>query len=469
MTRGRLFVPAIATAILASLAAYAWPFTIDDAYIPCRYAANLAAGRGLVWQPGDAEPAQGVTSIAWPLILALVRSVGVRDLPAAAKLLGLACGLACVAWILARAARSVGGGRVAVLALACLAPSLSAAAYSVAGLETSAFTLLVTLAACSAMRRPGMAGLIAGSSFAVRPEGAVVLIALAAVVPGRRRVRFLAAAVVPVAAALLVQWMAFGRLVPDTFHARAAPPGAGLAYVAGALVPTGAAFLWPLALVAAARRSLRPMVAVVVALVAAVAWEGGDWMPGWRFLVPVWPLTSLLAAHGAMVGRVRLGRRRLAFAPLGLLGLGALVGCLSTLASLPDVRTAGIERERGAPRLVAALRRLDARTVALVDVGYVGWSGFETVDLGGLTDRRIARAPGVYLDKEVDEAYLLARRPDAIVLHVEGPRGRGMFPVERRVASMPAVLRDYRLAVEVQRAPTYRYLVLRRSPGSSGG
>jgi uncharacterized membrane protein len=114
------------------------------------------------------------------------------------------------------------------------------AAYSVGGLETMAFTLLVTVAACS-VRRPGMAGLCAGASFAVRPEGALVLLVLAAVLPARGRVRFLALGLGPVAATLLVQWIAFGTLVPDTFHARAAPPGAGIDYVASALIPTGVA------------------------------------------------------------------------------------------------------------------------------------------------------------------------------------------------------------------------------------
>jgi hypothetical protein len=160
---------------------------------------------------------------------------------------------------------------------------------------------------------------------------------------------------------------------------------------------------------------------------------------------------------------VRLRRR--AGAVLGAAGLAAacLLAAETTAVVMPDVRAAGIEREAAAPRLVRALRRLGVRHVALVDVGFVGWAGrFRTTDLAGLTDRTIARAPGVYLDKRVDERYLLARAPDAIVLHVEGDGFVGMFPVEQRVAAMPRIAELFGVAATVHRSEQYSYLVLVR-------
>jgi hypothetical protein len=258
--------------------------------------------------------------------------------------------------------------------------------------------------------------------------------------------------------------VAFGAVVPDTLAARRAPPGAGLEYLASALVPTGAILWWPLAIAGGLlSRSRRTALALVVALVVGVAAVGGDWMPGWRFLVPVWPLTVWLAARGALALRLRVRRR--AGAVLVVVGIAGacLLGAATTVATLPEIRAAGLERARTAPRLVAALRRLGVRHVALVDVGWVGWSGgFRTTDLAGLTDRTVARAPGVYLDKHIEEGYLRARAPDAIVLHTEGRGAVGMFPVERRVAAMPRVAERYTLAETVERSARYHYLVLRR-------
>jgi hypothetical protein len=458
----RIVLPLTAASVSCALSLYAWPFTIDDAYIPCRYAAHLAGGQGLTWNAGDRV--QGVTGFAWTLVLAALRFLGVHDLPSAAKILGLASGLACVAWVVAQARRAAGGRPIALGALLATAGSLSVVVYGIAGLETMAFTLLVTAAAASAVRAPVCAGVLAGLSIAVRPEGALVLGVLCATAGAGRGRKVLAGGLAPAALALLVPWIAWGTLLPNTWFARAAPPGAGFAYLTGALLPTGAIGFWPLAIAGGRRGRFWPMLAVVAALVVATAIEGGDWMPGWRFLVPVWPLTGWLAARGAFVLRLRLGRTRARWAPSVILAAAAGIGLLSTAAILPTVRAAGIERARTAPRLVRALQRRQVHTVALVDVGYVGWAGgFETVDLGGLTDRRIARAAGTYLDKEVDEASLLSRRPDAIVLHAEGPRGEGMFPVERRVAAMPGVVRSFRLVATVRRSAAYRYLVLARA------
>src|SRR5688500_13088741 len=133
-------------AIVAALGAWAWPFTIDDAYIPCRYARHLAEGRGLVWQPG--ERAAGGTGLAWTRGLAGAHAAGVRDLPAVAKAAGLLAALAVVFVVVARARRAAGGRRGgALVTLLLAAPSLSTVVYGVAGLETCAFALAVTVAA----------------------------------------------------------------------------------------------------------------------------------------------------------------------------------------------------------------------------------------------------------------------------------------------------------------------------------
>jgi len=133
------------------------------------------------------------------------------------------------------------------------------------------------------------------------------------------------------------------------------------------------------------------------------------------------------------------------------------------------VRAAGEARER-VGRPLARFLASRARTVALVDVGFLAWAGgFDVVDLGGITEDGVARRPGPHLGKRIDAAWLLARAPDALVLHAAVPpevapdgtlRTLAGYPVERRVAAMPWVRARFRVARVMPYAPGYVYVVL---------
>jgi hypothetical protein len=46
-------------------------FTLfDDAMISLRYARNLTEGHGLVWNPGENPPVEGITNPLWTLFMA---------------------------------------------------------------------------------------------------------------------------------------------------------------------------------------------------------------------------------------------------------------------------------------------------------------------------------------------------------------------------------------------------------------
>src|SRR5207249_10253554 len=72
---------------------------VDDAFISFRYAANLAGGRGLVFNEG--ERVEGYTDFLWVVLLAACRFLG-ADIAAASQALGLLFSLACLitaAWV----------------------------------------------------------------------------------------------------------------------------------------------------------------------------------------------------------------------------------------------------------------------------------------------------------------------------------------------------------------------------------
>ena len=63
---------------MAALVAYGlWGFSYDDAFVTYRYADNLAAGRGLVFNPG--EPVLGTTAPGWAVVLAAATRPATRS------------------------------------------------------------------------------------------------------------------------------------------------------------------------------------------------------------------------------------------------------------------------------------------------------------------------------------------------------------------------------------------------------
>lgn len=148
----------------------AGPHPVDDAYITFRYARNLAAGLGMVYNPG--EQVLGTSTLLYTIYLAaLVRLFGPGGLPIYALLTSaLADGLAVV--LLGQIARRLHAppGWIALsLLLQALAPL--GIRYAVGGLETSLVTAVllgVTLAHLA--RRNSLAASLAGAAVLLRPD-----------------------------------------------------------------------------------------------------------------------------------------------------------------------------------------------------------------------------------------------------------------------------------------------------------
>ena len=98
----RLRRRALVTAALLLLAlVHGWHFRqhlTDDAFIPFRYLANLFAGHGLVYNPG--ERVWGYTNFLWIALLAPPIAGGIDPL-AAARALGLLSNAVVLVWVLA--------------------------------------------------------------------------------------------------------------------------------------------------------------------------------------------------------------------------------------------------------------------------------------------------------------------------------------------------------------------------------
>jgi len=216
--------------LLAAVIACRWAAvracpTYDDAFITYRYAANLAAGNGLVFNAGAPwEPVLGTTTLLYSLVMATFAKLGF-GLVSASLVFDIACDVVS-AWLLVRLlrARPVAAS-AAVLGFAAL-PEL--ARISVGGMESPLF-LVCALGACVAAdaRRPGLAGWLAAATCLVRPEG-ILLAAILFLAQARKPkdlVRFTLPIFVVGVLAVAVLTYVYGTPIPQSVTAKSAMQG----------------------------------------------------------------------------------------------------------------------------------------------------------------------------------------------------------------------------------------------------
>ena len=464
---------------VAAWLAYMAVFQVDDAYIVYRYAANLASGDGLVFNPGTRV--EGVSCFLWTVLLSPFAFFGL-PLPVVAPVLTALAGLAMIVLLPATSATITGRtedgwDRLAPVLLLCH-PSF--AYWSVGGLETVPFALLMLLAlhdqareiARGAGRR---SALWVGLATLVRPETPILA---AALLTGRwfdrrdrepqRTLRDLGLWS-GVVALFFLPFLAFRRLyfgawLPNTYYAKTGQGlmsnlQAGVSYsreFLSSLVPgfgvandltafLGMVLLVILLAYGLPRRGLRSASLLVLAIGAAVLFEGGDWMVLHRFWVPALaPLCLLIAALAREIATA-LPRFRPAVAGLMvLLALGSVTAAVMKRNG-PNGLKVNAAGYRHAHHEIAEFLRQRARPddlVALMDVGIIGYeSGLPVLDISGLTEPEIARAPGGFLEKRYPVESLLARSPRFFVL-VDG------FRIDEAIMKDPSFLRDYRLVLE---------------------
>lgn len=401
------------TALAGAFGAWRYRWLCDDAHISFRYAENLAAGRGLVFN--TAERVEGFTNFLWTVWIALGVRLGVTAESWAigwgvASFAG-ACGV--LAWIALRDARADEDGALPLpWAGIVLALHPDAMVFGTSGLETGPLmcALVVVLALVtrrpstagpsSRGRRAAVAGLVAGIAAGLRPDAVllapiVALVPLLPRLPGLRRL-------VPAAsgedgdaepwdlrcslwflAGVAAIWLPlngfrvayFGDFFPNTYYAKSADRAwwdQGLLYLGAYYQRYGAHLCGiPLALAAVAAGDPRrrwPEIYIGLGFVLLytlyVTRVGGDFMYA-RLLIPTAPLLAAVAGAG-------LEARPLAWRAV----FGALIVGLPWVVPSPlgiELREAGISDERAFYATPRRAEILEARrrvvTTYLSDTG----------------------------------------------------------------------------------------------------
>jgi len=433
-------------AALAHISLYLAPF--EDAFITYRYAENLLAGHGLVYNPG--EIVEGYSSFLWTIVLAGLKGLGV-PIQLGSQFLSILAGLALV-WLavrLAHATRQAAAGAPVepnttdACAGLLVAAQGTFAYYSGTGMETTLFASVLATAGLVLLaptpRRAWTAGLLLGVATTIRPEGmgyaALVVVALAVHAADRRDAMRVAAGILAVFLPHEVwRWLHFGFPLPNTYYAKASPSSgllrAGLGHAEAFLIGHGfvlAAVAAALQVVRAPTRGARLAVAIVLGAIVNVIVVGGDTFAFFRFFLPA--LAFGAAAIAGVAGR--LGPRA------GAAGLVVLAGLLFATDFFPThsflTHEAASERARvhdvariDADYLVVGrLLRATNKPASLLAINAAGIvpyvSGLRTIDMLGLTDAHIAHRDidlghGAIGHEKHDAAYVLERRPDLIVL-----------------------------------------------------
>lgn len=450
-------------------------FTLDDPFISFRYAENLVKGYGLVFNPG--ERVEGYSNFLWTVLLALPVFFGVSrfdfGLLLTAKALGVALSLATLVllWHTARVYRftfSPSSKSITWIAPILLASSGFFAFWSVGGLETPLLSLLILLSIyfylrddidpVSRLRLPLSSICLALASL-TRPEP-VVLFGVAMlfrvvdrmtrrVFRWRHELLWIAGFVSIYGIFLLWRLYYYGSLVPNTFYAKIGGISGGFEnYVKGfeyirsyvlssrIWIILLIAFL-PLAFTRHLKRHYLFTSLMLSAYTAAIIYTGGDWMPGFRFMVPALPLLALMFQDGANV--IWAGVLRVTQDPLSSFRKSYLAGVISSLLLLLLLANTWLAAAQTTavqvPWLVSGfvawpLLPRDYYSVGkfmgdnlssndLVAIGEAGiipyYSKARVLDMFGLMDRHIAHLKGA-LHTKFDVGYVLSREPDYVLL-----------------------------------------------------
>jgi arabinofuranosyltransferase len=269
----------------------------------------------------------------------------------------------------------------------------------------------------------------------------------------------------------------FGTLLPNTFIAKAtggsalgrlqagasysgewcASLGGGVGLAAVALAMARTRRLGREAFARMVGDPVRLVAGALIAIkVALVVWGGGDWMPGWRMLLPVTPIALFLIFRSLFAhtddGPALLTSRSGAIA-LALLVVVCGRGNAEFSPPHGTIPDEAGNSKKIPKNYVDAGRFLErtlggsAEEVAIGEAGLVPYEALDVrfMDLFGLVDRDMARQPG-FMHNRVHVAHVLERAPGAVMFaHLELLPPYGPHQYGPELLASPAFHAAYRL------------------------
>jgi hypothetical protein len=200
-----------------------WAFTIDDMYIPLRYAKHWANGLGLLWNVTE-PPVEGYSNFTF-VVLASLSLLLHLDPVIVLKLAGV-LGLLTLVVALYGLTRLWVPSQLAYWPCIWLLAYRGQILWSVSGLETSVYQALLVTAfylLLKAKPKDGLSGILFAIASMTRPEApALVLLCTGLLIqqgmPIRRFVTAFSVCFLPY---LFCKWFYYGQLLPNPVHCKA--------------------------------------------------------------------------------------------------------------------------------------------------------------------------------------------------------------------------------------------------------
>jgi len=390
-------------------------YTMEDAYISFRYAENWTRGLGFVFNPGEAV--EGYTNFLWVVLLGVLHNFGMQTL-LMAKVLGISFGIGTL-FVTYKLGRLIAPQKnwTSYFAVVLLALYPGFAIWSVAGLETVLFTFLICLGIWFALLEPNSIwykyGIVLALATLTRPEGLLFfgLVFLNdifwSVLRREYDKRTLAHILVNLLPFLLIvgfwqawRWSFYGYPLPNTFYLKTASAGPiaitqGFAYMSGFFNSLGGWLILGLGLLIVVTPSPKQwktlFFGIMICWLLYIRQVNGDWMPWYRFFIPVLPLV-LLAVQDALAALVNS-------APKFALGLGIFLITLGAFGAAYTFRAEASSLAQYGQEAVAAGKWLHENaapndSIAVTNAGAIPYySGLKTLDYYGLLDETISHMP----------------------------------------------------------------------------
>ena len=457
-------------------------FLFEDSYITLRYATNLAAGRGLVFQSGEAV--LGTSSPLWAMLLALPIALGAQ--PEVVLDIGFCASLAGLAYSGGRLLQRLGTPRAGVVFAVAVSLGVGRL-HAYWGMETPLFLGLLFGAWCLALdRKYALSGILLGFACLARYEGYAFAVALALALASqgawngiRRGGLTLAGVTLPW---LGLAWLYYGSPIPLPVSAKAGHVSS-LRYFERSYLdlphdlfwPTeGFGYRFPVGLVlgvlmgifgwVGVRRLIKARAAIAAALplgalfvfAVLIAFAPGPVFAWHRAPLHFVSLVCALLGLGVFLARTMNGPRwsGIGFAAVAAGLLGSIPIHLAASARLRNTFQY-VGREIAYPEIADFLREteLNEATVLTWEPGYLAFmSDVRVIDVSGLatpapafTKTNISRWDSDF-PQEADLVLLRAPyRPAGFDLVFEGSMGSWLF-------ARTAVAKRYSGAIETYRA-----------------